>query len=272
MIRYLAIIENTFREGIAKKTILILFGLISAVIFFFLLALGATTDALFLFGQEVSELPEEAIRNVEAVALGVFYQFSLFLGIFAIAAFFPNMQEKGTIDLLLSRPMSRFNIFSAKFIGCMVIVLAIVTYMIGGTWLVIWFKTGIHHIEYLYTIPIFMLMFVSIMSFMAMVGIITRNTTSSAILAIFFPVAFAGMFFGFHISNVIKGSKFWYPIFESFYWILPKTPELTAWNVSLVAGEALDFNFDPLSAVWTTVAFSVVCYLIGAYVFHKRSY
>ncbi len=270
MIRFWAIIGNTFREGIAKKTILTILVLSTLIIGFFLLALNVGGDIVYLFGAEIDELPEEALRGFEAAVVAFFYQISIFVGIFAVASFFPSMQEKGTIDLLLSRPMSRFSIYTAKFLGCMVIVFVVAAYTILGTWAIFWLKTGIAHKEYLYTIPIFMLAFFAFMGFIAMVGVITRSTTLSAILGIFFPFFFSLIFLGLHNSRILSGYSFWHNFFETLYWIFPKTPELTAWNIDIIAGGAIDI--DPVSAIWSTLAFAVGTFVIGALIFQKRSY
>jgi ABC-type transport system involved in multi-copper enzyme maturation permease subunit len=271
MTRYLAIIENTIREGFAKKTIIVILVLVTIIIGFFLLAFNVAEDTLFIFGQEIDEQPEYIIRNVEGGVVAFFYQVSLFIGVFAISSFLPAMQEKGTVDLLLSRPMSRVNIYSAKFIGCLFLVLVMIVYLIVGTWLVIGVKTGYYHVEYLYTIPIFMLQFFSFMGFIAMIGIMSRNTTTSAITAIFVPFIFSAILFGFHKSQLLRGSRFWYNFFEFFYWILPKTPELTAWNIVLIDKESMSFTDIDL-AIWTTFAFGVACFIVGAAIFQRRSY
>jgi ABC-type transport system involved in multi-copper enzyme maturation permease subunit len=271
MIRFWAIIENTIKEGIAKKTILTIFVLTTIIIGFFLIAIGATEDALFLFGQEIDELPEQAVREAEGVVIGFFYQVAIFIGIFAIASFYPSMQDQGTIDLLLSRPMSRFNIFLAKFIGCMLVVFSLVAYLILGTWIVIYLKTGVTYTEYLLTIPIFMLIFFSFMAFTAMVGIISRSTATSAVLAIFFPYIFSAMLSGFHEAEVFSGLNFWGEVFEWLYKVFPKTPELMDWNIQLVRRGEL-YSGDLMFAIWSTIGFSVFCYGVGTYIFQKRSY
>lgn len=272
MTRFLAIIENTIREGIAKKTIFTLFILITVIHLFFLLALGAAEDTMFIFGQNIEEIPDDVMRATEGIVVGVFYQVSLFVGIFAISSFFPSMQEKGTVDLLLSRPMSRANIFMAKFIGCLTVIFVMIVYLILGSWVIIYLKTGVAHIEYLYTIPVFMLVFAAFMSFLAMAGIITRNSSTSAILAIFFLFIFGAVVFGFHQAQLFKGNDFWHFFFESIYNILPKTAELAAWNVSIVGGEVIDWDLNLPFAVGSTAIFSVVCYVIGVVIFQKRSY
>jgi len=270
MIRFAAIIGNTFREGLAKKTIITILVLNLVVIGFFLLALNFGENAMFLFGKKINGLPDEILRRFEAAITAFFYQVAIFVGIFAIASFYPAMQEKGTIDLLLSRPMSRFNIFTAKFIGCMLVVFTVVSSLILGTWFVFYFKTGYAHIEYLSTIPIFMLQFLSFMSFIALVGVVFRSTTLSAILAIFFPFIFSAIFFALHETGIFKGDRFWYGVFETLYWIFPKTPELTEFNIRVIAGETM--NQGIMTAMWTTLAFAAACYAVGVLIFQKRSY
>lgn len=272
MTRFLAIIENTWREGVAKKTIFAILILVTIIIGFLLLAISVAEDTMFLFGQDIDEQPDEVIRAIEAGIVGLFYQVALFVGIFAIASFYPNMQEKGTIDLLLSRPMSRFNIYLAKFIGCMMVVFMLVAYLILGSWIVIYLKTGTAYIEFLYTIPIFMTIFLAFMSFIAMCGIIFRNTTTSAVLAIFFPFLFSLILYGFHESRLLRGNQFWYDFFEGIYWIFPKTPELTAWNIRLIAGREALAGTDITMALWTSLAFAAGTFMIGAAVFMRRSY
>lgn len=270
MIRFLAIIENTFREGIAKKTILTILILNTLIIGFFLIALGAAQDTLFIFGMDLEQAPEEVLRAVEAGIVAFFYQISIFIGVFAISSFFPNMQEKGTIDLLLSRPMSRFNIYLAKFIGCALVVLLIIGYLILGTWLVIGLKTGVYHIEYLYTIPVFMLIFAAFLGFVAMMGILSRNSTTSAVTTLFIPFLFSAILFGFHEGRFFRGNRFWYNFFEFFYNIFPKTVELTQFNIMIVRGRPTDTNLD--FVIWSTLAFAAACFAVGALVFQKRSY
>jgi ABC-type transport system involved in multi-copper enzyme maturation permease subunit len=276
MTRFFAIIGNTFREGIAKKTILTLLVLITIIIAFFLLALSIAGDVLFLFGLEINDNGEAAETIMRGLEVGVtlfFYQVAIFVCIFAIASFYPSMQEQGTIDLLLSRPMSRFSIFTAKFIGCMLVVLIVVSYLVLGTWAVFKFKTGIAHVEYLYTIPIFLLIFLAFMSFIALVGIISKSTTLSAILGIFVPYIFTAIFLGLRQSKVLTGHKLWRGFFDTMYWIFPKTLELQAWNVSIIARRPIERGgFDLPLVIWTTVAFAVVCYLLAAITFWRRSY
>ena len=277
MIRFFAIIGNTFREGIAKKTIITILVLITLIIGFFLLALSIAGDVLFLFGVEINDEadPERADIVMRGLEVGVtlfFYQVAIFVGIFAVAAFFPSMQEKGTVDLLLSRPMSRLSIFTAKFIGCMLVVFVVLLYLVLGTWGVFKLKTGIAHLEYLYTIPIFMLIFLAFMAFIAMVGVITRSTTLSAITGIFFPFIFSAIFLALHQSRVLAGHKFWRYLFDALYWIFPKTLELQAWNVSLIAQRGIERNVDIPMAIWTTLAFTAFCYAVGTLVFWRRSY
>jgi ABC-type transport system involved in multi-copper enzyme maturation permease subunit len=271
MIRFWAIIENTIKEGMAKRIIHIIFILTTIIIFFFLLALSATEDAMYLFGEEINELPEQAVREAEAGIIAFFYQFAFMIGVFAVAGFYPTMQDPGTIDLLLSRPMSRFNIFLAKFLGCCLLVLALVSYLVLGSWLVIYFKTGFAYTEYLITIPIFMLIFFAFMSFAALIGILSKNTISAAIMTIFFPYIFSSIFFGLHESAVLSGVSFWGPLMEGLYWIFPKTIELMDWNIQLIRHGDIVAGDLQLS-ILTTLGFGVVCYAIGSFIFQRRSY
>jgi hypothetical protein len=115
-----------------------------------------------------------------------------------------------------------------------------------------------------------MLQFFGFMAFVAMVGLISKNTTMSAVLGIFFPFLFSAIFFGLHESGILKGDRFWYGFFEALYWIFPKTPELTEFNIRVITLDPGQTEMTPI--IWSTVGFAVVCFAIGVYIFQKRSY
>ena len=109
-------IEDVMREAAARWTLIAYFFLSTIFITIFASAInldivdGALAGAK-LFGKEVDM--SDSI-SIEKLVLGFETGFSVFLyflctflAIFATAHLVPRMQEKGTIDLYLSRPVSR---------------------------------------------------------------------------------------------------------------------------------------------------------------------
>ncbi len=114
--RFLAIISYTLRESLAKKTFIAFFVVITITHLLFLFALNVDLvsggmAAVQLFGKDVEQ--EIEIEKLRKIIIGIesglaiaMYGAGIFLSIFATASLVPNMLEKGSVDLLLSRPFA----------------------------------------------------------------------------------------------------------------------------------------------------------------------
>ena len=112
----MANIEDVMREAAARWTLVAYFFLSSIFILIFASAInldivdGALAGAK-LFGKQVEVSGtmsiEKLVMGFESGFSGILYVLCTFLAIFATAHLVPRMQEKGTIDLYLSRPVSR---------------------------------------------------------------------------------------------------------------------------------------------------------------------
>ena len=67
----------------------------------------------------------------------------LFLALMATSTLFPQMLHKGSIDLLLCRPISRWRIATARFAGGVGIMAFNAAYLFLGVWLVLGLKSDI---------------------------------------------------------------------------------------------------------------------------------
>ena len=117
-------IEDVMREAAARWTLLAYFFLSSMFIIIFAFAVnldiveGSLAGAK-LFGNEVNMSGstvsiEKLVLGFESGFSGFLFFLCTFLAIFATAHLVPRMQEKGTIDLYLSRPVSRIVISAAS--------------------------------------------------------------------------------------------------------------------------------------------------------------
>src|SRR5436189_298975 len=72
-----------------------------------------------------------------------------------ITAFFiPEMLRKGTIDMLLAKPIHRATLLVCKDVGGLTFVLLSSAIAIGGVWLVLGLRSGIWSPQFLLVIPI----------------------------------------------------------------------------------------------------------------------
>src|SRR5450759_1678406 len=146
-------IEDVFREAAARWTLVAYFGLSTLFIVIFASAVnldivnGALAGAR-LFGKPV-EMGSSSL-DLDKLVLGFESGFAAFLfivatvlAVFATAHLVPRLQEKGTIDLYLSRPVGRVPLLLSRFAGGLLLAAVNVFYLIASIWLVVGWKTGV---------------------------------------------------------------------------------------------------------------------------------
>src|SRR3954464_6111768 len=147
-------IEDVWREAAARWTLIAYFLLSTIFIIIFASAInldivdGALAGAK-LFGKEV-EMHDQV--SIEKLVLGfesgfsaVLYFLCTFLAIFATAHLVPRMQEKGTVDLYLSRPVSRVRLLLSRYVAGLILAATNVFYLITSIWLIVMWKTHVFH-------------------------------------------------------------------------------------------------------------------------------
>ena len=100
----------------------------------------------------------------------------LLIAILVTANIVPQTFEAGTLNLLLSKPVSRAGLFLAKFVGgCMFIALC-ATLLFVGLWLWSGFALGIWERAMLLSIPLYVIVFAIYYSVSSLTGLVTRST------------------------------------------------------------------------------------------------
>jgi len=108
----------------------------------------------------------------------------LLVAVIVTAGSVPNMLQKGTLDLLLCRPIGRSALLWMKFVGGCVYVFLVATFIIGGCWLALSVRTG-HWNPYLpVTILTLTFFFAVLYSVSVLVGVLTRSHATSAIVTV----------------------------------------------------------------------------------------
>ena len=197
----------------------------------------------------------------------ILYGLGIFLSIFAIADLIPHMLEKGKIDLILSKPVSRTNIFLAKYFGGLSIVAFNVGYLVFILWLILSLKTNVWNIGFLYAGVLIIITFAVLYCFMSLIGFLTRSSALVIMLtyALFFlnqPLAARKS-----LTSIIT-KKIYIVIIDGLYWILPKTAEL-GYMVRLLA---LNKKVDSWLPLFTSIIFGIFVYILANIYFVKKSY
>jgi len=232
----LTIIKNTFREALAKKIFIGYYIFYAIVVLLMIFAVNQDAVSGMMSFADV----KQAINSIQAGFITISFPLILFFSLISASSFIPSMVEKGTIDLLISKPISRFNILMAKYIGGILFVGASMVFLIGSIFLILSLKSGYWNINFL--ISIFSLAFA--FSVMYSISVLIGLTTQSSIIAIlvnFFlifvlcPILSAReqLIFSFVKSEPIQF------IFNFFYYIIPKPGEIKDVTVALISGQEI---------------------------------
>ena len=279
-----ASIEDVMREAAARWTLLAYFFLSSVFILIFASAVnldivdGALAGAK-LFGKEVTV--DNAI-NIEKLVLGfesgfsgVLYFLCTFLAIFATAHLVPRMQEKGTIDLYLSRPVSRLKLILSRYIAGLILAGSNILYLIGSIWLIVMWKTHVVHPRFFVAGALILFVIAVLLAFAFLVGVITSSTGVSIMTT--YGLFFFALMLVSHDRIAAAVSKEWQAwVVQTLYWIIPKTAELGVAVVSFVSSAQMPERITQslnLPAIFaTTGAFGVVSLALASWLFQRKEF
>ena len=276
-------IEDVMREAAARWTLIAYFFLSTIFIIIFASAInldivdGALAGAK-LFGKEVDM--SDSI-SIEKLVLGFETGFSVFLyflctflAIFATAHLVPRMQEKGTIDLYLSRPVSRVKLLLSRYVAGLILAGSNVIYLMGSIWLIVFWKTHVANPRFLLGGSIIFLVIAVLLAFAFLIGVVTSSTAVSIMTT--YGLFFFGLMLAAHDKIAAAVSQDWQAwVIEGMYWFFPKTAELGQAVVAFVGGTELPERvlsvLTPAPFI-TTAAFGVGCLILASWLFTRKEF
>ncbi|MBL8111296.1 MAG: ABC transporter permease subunit [Acidobacteria bacterium] len=280
-------VEEVFREAAARWVLVAYFAIstIFILVFSFAINLDIVDGALAgakIFGQAVES---RDLRNggidIEQLVLGFESGFSVFLyivgtflALFATAHLVPRLQEKGTIDLYLSRPVGRVQLLLSRYLGGLLLSASNLFYLMGSIWLVVVWKTKVVHPQFFLAALVILLVIASFLSFSFLVGTLTGSTGVATMTT--FSLFFLSLFVAAHDRMAAAlDSELAAGLLHGLYWILPKTQEMGKAVFALVAGEEAPGRLASaltLSPFLTTAAFGVVCLALASWHFQRKDF
>ena len=111
---------------------------------------------------------------------------ALLIGLIITAFFIPNMLRKGSIDLLLSKPIGRSQLLVYKYIGGLTFVFLVTTFTVGGIWLVMALRSGFWDPGFLAVIPLLTFTFAIVYAVSTLTAVLTRSPIAAMLVSIAF--------------------------------------------------------------------------------------
>jgi ABC-type transport system involved in multi-copper enzyme maturation permease subunit len=270
-------ISGIIREALAKKIILSVFIFFSLILLFIVfIATNDSVDGIVAFMQ-ASGGAEDYRSAVIYYESGVVSKIPMFMVtafyLIIVSSFIPSMLQKGHIDLLLSKPISRTKIIMGHLLAGVIFAFLSSLFLFGIVWVIVSVKTGVWHIPFLYSVFWFTFIFLVLYSFMILTGLLTKNTVLNIIinLILFFPLSWI-----FYILTVVtkKGEQFFSIsgvtgfIIKLFYYIFPKPWDLADICESIIKQESIA-SFQPII---TSLLFIGIMLSLSIWYFNKKDY
>ncbi|TVQ53533.1 MAG: hypothetical protein EA377_07725 [Phycisphaerales bacterium] len=192
-----AILLDAYRELSSRKIFWITL-LLSLSLVIGYACIGFTeTGMSFLFGLYTVE---SEFFNIDSPLSSVLYRglfVSLIVGIWlawaatilaliSTASIFPDLVARGSIDMILSKPVSRFTIFFAKYAAGLLFALLQVSIVCVGVFLAMGWRLGEWEWMIFLAIPVVVIFFSYLFCISAVMGIITRSAMTALLVAILF--------------------------------------------------------------------------------------
>jgi ABC-2 type transport system permease protein len=280
---FAASVQEVFREAAARWTLIAYFALSSLFILIFACAVnldivnGALAGAKLFghavdFGNPLSV--NQLVLGFESGFSGFLYFLGTFLALFATAHLVPRLQEKGTIDLYLSRPVGRVPLLLSRYAGGLLLAASNLVYLIGAMWLIVVWKTRVLHPRFLLSGVVILFTIAALLAFAFLVGVVTSSTGVSLM------ATYALFFFGAALAThdriaAAVSTELSARIVQGLYWVLPKTAELLQATVALVAGEEAPerlAKFNALGVYGSTAAFALVSLALASWLFSRKDF
>jgi len=270
-------ISGIIREALAKKIILSVFIFFSLILLFIVfIATNESVEGIVAFMQ-ASGGTEDYRSAVIYYESGVVSKIPMFMVtafyLIIVSSFIPSMLQKGHIDLLLSKPISRTKIIAGHLLAGVIFAFLSSLFLFGIVWVIVSFKTGVWHIPFLYSVFWFTFIFLVLYSFMILTGLLTKNTVLNIIinLILFFPLSWI-----FYILTVVtkKGEQFFSIggvtgfVIKFFYYIFPKPWDLADICESVIKQEQIA-SYQPII---TSLLFIGIMLSLSIWYFNKKDY
>jgi ABC-type transport system involved in multi-copper enzyme maturation permease subunit len=179
---------------------------------------------------------------------------TLLVSVILTGFFIPNMLRKGTVDLLLVKPMHRWALLLNKYVGGLTFIFLNTTVAIVGIWLALGLRSGIWANSFLLMIFVYTFFFAILYAVSALFAVLTRNAVVAILVTcgVWFLLFIVNVLFFFgererirdeqrHVPETQRTSEngFW-RVVRGVHYVLPRTGDLDQ-----LGNEALLRDFIP---------------------------
>jgi ABC-type transport system involved in multi-copper enzyme maturation permease subunit len=165
---------------------------------------------------------------------------TLLLSVIITAFFIPNMLRKGSIDLLISKPIGRAQLLIYKYVGGLTFIFILTTFTVGTVWVGLSMRAGYWDPTFLIMIPSLTFSFAILYAISTAVAVLTRSAIASILITVafmflLFLVGKAKEYFDINrVFEVVKIPDWGYTVVDVLHAILPRYKDLDRLTAKLL--------------------------------------
>lgn len=272
--KFLSIIQLTFRESFAKKTFLAFFGISTLICLLFIFALNldivdGMQSSISIFGKDIDETLDvrEIIINIQGALAILLFSGGIFMSLFATSSLIPTLLQPGFIDLFISKPVSRAEILFGRFIGAVTIVAFNIFYLVLFSGIILALKTGVWNWNFILAGWIIVLTFAILYTLMTFLSMISKSGAFSLMIT-YLILFFSPLLLQRDQIYALLSSKYYGYFVDGLYYFLPKTAQMA--NITQqVVREVPVISWMPL---WSSILFAMFMLSVSTYLFQRKDF
>jgi ABC-type transport system involved in multi-copper enzyme maturation permease subunit len=191
------------------------------------------------------------------LVIGIGGWVAILTSIIITAFFIPNMLRKGTVDLLLVKPVRRSTLLVYKYIGGLTFIFLNTAVAVGGVWLALSLRSGVWATGFLWTILILTFFFAILYAVSTLFGVLTQSPVAAILLTcgVWFFLFLVGLGYQLFEQARVREERRaarqhrepepekWFPkTVQAVHFVLPRTSDLGVLNGRLLSRELITAN------------------------------
>ncbi len=161
-----------------------------------------------------------------------------------ITAFYiPNMLHKGTIDLLLAKPVRRSTLLIYKYVGGLTFMFINTVFVVVGIWIVLGLRSGLWAPGFLVSIFTLTFEFAIFYAVSTLFGVLTRSAIVSILMACFSWLVLWAVGNGYQFAEATRQfdllPSWLYTTADAAHFVLPRYKDLDALNMKVIGQNLL---------------------------------
>ena len=266
-----AIIRDTFRELLVRK-VLVGFLILNVLILAGLAIFMSSSTVEMMAQARKLPISDDAklqmVYTLQSLVALMFFSLMIFVNVFATASVVPTMLEKGTIDLYLSKPISRGTLLLGKVLGSVLVVAGNIAVFMVGSWVILSMKLGVWNPEYLAAGAVMLFSFTVLYSIVVVFNVMTRSSAVGIIVTYAHVMILSGLLANREMIYTATGSELLRTVLSVLYFILPQSSEHSTIAHAIITHAAVA-SWTPM---WGSALIGAGLYALAAWMFSRKEF